>query len=64
MLEMAKLGVGMVVIDPMCGSGTIAEIAKASVQKNCYYLVGDISENAVTKARHNCSGERSGGRYY
>lgn len=45
---------GSIVVDPMCGSGTIPE-ACATAFPQCYAIAGDFSEEATDKAARNAA---------
>ena len=54
MIRYANLQPGEIVLDPMCGCGTIP--IEISLQKNWYYTIGgDITEESITQSRTNCN---------
>ncbi|KAK3233789.1 hypothetical protein CYMTET_55937 [Cymbomonas tetramitiformis] len=46
---------GSVVVDPMCGCGTVGEVAAPEFPQ-CFYLMGDTSKNVLKKAYRNRAG--------
>lgn len=58
MLKMADLLPGEILVDPMCGCGTITEIAAFNFP-SAFYLAGDIAEIAITKTTFNFTHTRA-----
>lgn len=54
LLSMADVKPGDVVVDPMCGGGSIP-IEGAMAYKSGFYLAGDIHDKAYTRARQNAT---------